>query len=177
MHLQVQLNNQSYVKFKKNFFTLESSDVLEITKSTITINRLTNHTFLHYTTLKNKTTMRQLVNSALYSYTMSTNFCYNESVFKDLLIDSSIMAKSTGGIAQLKVMQCFYSLVLLDKNSLAIAEKLVCFNVLSYKVVLISKYIIIPSMLTNYNLWHAFKGGTNILALLCASHITTMPLN
>ena len=74
------------------------------------------HDFLHHITLKDETITS--VNPALYSYTTSTNSCYNESGFKGLLI------------------------------------------------VLASGSITIASTSTEYDLWHAFKDGTNNFGIL-----------
>ena len=70
-------------------------------------------------------------------------YSYNESEFTGLLFNSSATVKST------------------DKKSLALAGRLACSYVLSHGVVFASKPITITSMSTDYNLWHAFKGGTN----------------
>ena len=156
-HPQVQPNNQYHLEPNENCLT--SSGVLESTESATTASLLVNEVFLHRIPLRNETITS--VNPASCGFTTSTNSRYNESKFKGLPIGSGVVVGSTHGTGQLTALQHINSLVLLNKKSLTILGGLVCSYVMNYGAIFAYKFITVAPTSTNYNLWHAFKGGIN----------------
>lgn len=75
---------------------------LQNTKLTNTINLLSDNVFKHQITSANITVL--VVNLMSYSFTTLTNIQYNNSKFKELLIDLRAATWSIGGLGQLKAL-------------------------------------------------------------------------
>ena len=167
-HPQVQPNNQYHLEPNEN--CLISSGVLESTESATIASPLVNDVFLHRIPLRNKTIMS--VNPAPCGFTTSTNSRYNESKFKGLPIGSGAVVRSIRGTRQLTALQHINSLVLLNKKSLTILGGLACSFVMNYGAIFAYKFITVAPTSTDYDLWHAFKSGTNDFGIVMY-HIDT----
>lgn len=89
------------------FGTFHDSDFMSTT------NLLANKVFEHWMTVKDNTV--RLAKSKPYSFNISTSSQYNNTEFKELLIDSGTVICFTRGIDQLEALQAIDKSVKLDK--------------------------------------------------------------
>ena len=100
-------------EFDQQFFT--SVDALEIRQSSVITKTLTDYAFKHRITMKNETILS--LESKSYVYNAVTEFRYDETEFKKLLINSNAAVKSTAEIRQLKALQKIDDSIKLDHST------------------------------------------------------------
>lgn len=71
-------------------------------ESIIAINTLANNAFKYQIILSNKTVSP--ITCALYVFNLSIDLQYNDTEFKELLMDSNASTRSISGIGQLKTL-------------------------------------------------------------------------
>ena len=80
------------------------------------MNLFIDKTFKHRIICKNET-IAAFITSATYSFNAIINSCYDESEFKDLLIDSNAAMRSTNDIDQLKILQNINKIIKININT------------------------------------------------------------
>ena len=96
--------------FFTSFGDLQNTEPLTVT------NLLADKTFKHRITCKNEVTAA-FVAFTTYSFNATTSSRYDESEFKDLLIDSDVVMRFTNGIGQLKTLQNINKTVKIDTST------------------------------------------------------------
>ena len=92
--------------------TLKNSDCI------MTTNLLNDHVAKHQITGIDESENSNIENSSIpYAYTSSTSSKYDDTKFKDLLIDSNATTRSTDGIGQLKTLQKIDDTIQLDQST------------------------------------------------------------
>lgn len=101
-------------QFHTSFGQLEDSESITI------VNTLADNAFKHRITLSDETVSP--ITPTSYVFNSSTDSRYNDTEFKELLINSGASTQSTGGIGQLKALQQLDTSVQLDKNTAGLAN-------------------------------------------------------
>lgn len=89
---------------------------MQNTESMTTTSLLANKSFQYQITFKDDT-VTPSANLEPYTYNTATDFRYNDSEFKGLLIDSGAAIRSTGGVGQFRALQQLEKSIRLDKNT------------------------------------------------------------
>ena len=100
--------------FINMFFT--SFENFQNTESLIIINLFTDKAFKHRIICKNEATVA-FIAFAMYSFNAITSSHYDESEFKDLLIDSNVVMRFTNNIDQLKTLQNINKTIKININT------------------------------------------------------------